>query len=50
MFRDYLDPEKGYPFKDVYKEIIIRSPKKGRFFGVQVRFRAQGTRFKALGL
>ena len=26
-------------FKDLYKEIIIRSPEKGRFFRVQVGFR-----------
>ena len=29
-------PQRTYLFKDLYKEIILRSPKKGRFFGVQV--------------
>ena len=36
----YLDPkEPTYLSKDLYMEIIIRSSKKERFFGVQVGFR-----------
>ena len=32
---------KNLPFlKDLYKEIIRRSPKNGRFFGVQVQVRS----------
>ena len=36
---DFPRPQRTYLFKDLYKEIIIRSPKKGRLFGVQVGFR-----------
>ena len=38
FLRTYV--KKSYLFKDLYKEIILRNPKKGRFFGVQVGFRA----------
>ena len=33
--KPYLDPKEPTLFKDLYKEIIIRSPKKGRLFGVK---------------
>ena len=32
------NPNKVGLFKDLYKEIIIRNPKKGRFFRVKVTF------------
>ena len=38
------------PFKDLYKEIIIRNPKKGRLFRAKVGLRVKGSALSASGL
>ena len=51
-FRADLDPKEPTFLRDLYKEIIIRSPKrlKGRFFGVQGGFKGfEGPRFDGPG-
>ena len=35
MFQDPTEPRRTYLFKDVYKDIIIRNPKKEGFIGLR---------------
>ena len=46
---DLPRPQRTHLFEDLYKEIIIRSPKKGRFFGVQGYSEQVGPRATEVG-